>query len=195
MALVLDFTICENSTCDGFTFKDITGIYNVTTNPTGWGAPNDTLADVTTPVTLDITLPNGTTTYSIDLTTTSPTFPVNQAPDELEVDMSSMGGSAGDKIPDGIYTFVYTVTTTNATYTQTVTAAFYCQVNCCVLSMFKDLNVDCDCCDEDRNNLMSAYLLLQGLKYAANCGNISEFNSILAALQKKCTQSNCSNCR
>jgi len=149
MALVLDFTICESSDCTEFTFTDVTGIYNASTNPTGWGAPNPLIGSAITPCNLVITLPDGTTSYTIDLATTSPVFPVDQAPNELTLDMSDIGGTAGDSIPDGIYTFVYTVTSsTGGTYTQTATVAFYCQVNCCVMSMFKDICVECDCCDE-----------------------------------------------
>lgn len=194
MAVILDFSICESSDCTEFTFTDNTGAYNATTNPYGWGAPNETLSDVQTPVTLDITTPSGTT-YQIDLATTTPVFPVDQAPNELTLDMSSLGGIAGDSIPDGIYTFVYTVTTNTTTYTQTVIAAFYCQVQCCVYSMFKDLDPDCSCCDDDRDALLKAYLLFKGLIYSANCGNISEFNSILTEIQKLCTQTNCQQCR
>ena len=94
-----------------------------------------------------------------------------------------------------MYTFVYSVTTTNATYTQTIYVPFTCQVQCCVYSMFKDLDAGCDCCDEDRNTMIKAYLLLKGLQYAGNCGNVTEFQSILSELQKICTQSNCSECR
>jgi len=194
MAVILDFSICESSDCTEFTFTDNTGAYDATTNPYGWGAPNDTLGDVITPCTLDITTPSGTT-YSIDLVTTSPVFPVDQAPNELTLDMSSLGGTAGDSIPDGIYTFLYTVTTSTTTYTQTVVAAFYCQVNCCVFTMFKDLDPDCTCCDEDRNTLLNAYLMLKGLIYNANCGDVDQFNTTLTALQRLCTQTNCQNCR
>jgi len=194
MALVLDFSVCQSSDCTEFTFSDNTGAYNATTNPYGWGAPNVALADVQTPVTLDITTPGGST-FQIDLILTTPAFPVDQPPNELVVDMSSLGGTAGDPFPDGIYTFVYSVSTIFGDYSQTITVAFYCQVQCCVYSMFNDLNPHCDCCDDDRNTLINAYLMFKGLIYAANCGNVSEFNSVLAQLQKICTQSNCSQCR
>jgi len=125
MALILDFSVCQSSDCTEFTFSDNTGAYNATTNPYGWGAPNVALADVQTPVTLDITAPSGST-YQIDLILTTPAFPVDQPPNELVVDMSSLGGTAGDPFPDGIYTFVYSVSTIFGDYSQTITVAFYC---------------------------------------------------------------------
>lgn len=195
MSLVLDFSVCQSADCTKFTFTDNTGAYDASTNPTGWGAPNPTLADVITPCTLDITTPDGTT-YQIDLVSTTPVFPVSAPPNTLTLDASSIGGTAGDSLPDGIYTFTYTVTTTGpTTYTQTITVGFYCQVKCCVFTMIKDLDITCDCCDTDKDTLMNAYLMYKGLIYAANCGNITQFNTILAALQKLCTQSNCQNCK
>lgn len=193
--LVLDFSICQSSDCTEFIFSELTGTYNATTNSTGWGAPNATLASVTTPVNLVVTLPDGTTSYTINLLSTTPAFPVDTlTSNEVTFDMSNIGGTAGDSIPDGVYTFVYTVTTSGGTYTQTATVAFYCQVSCCVYTMFKDLDIECDCCDDDRKRITDAYLMLKGLIYSANCGNISQFNSILEELQRLCTNTNCSNC-
>ncbi len=195
--LVLDFTICENSTCTEFTFSELTGTYNATTNPTGWGTPNADITDFHS-ATLEITLPDGTTTYSIDLSATTPAFPVDTlTSNQVTFDMSNIGGTAGNSIPDGVYTFVYTVQEdpgTGISYTQTITVAFYCQVSCCVYSMFKDLDIECDCCDDDRKRITDAYLMLKGLIYNANCGNIPQFNSILEELQRLCTNNNCQNC-
>lgn len=195
--LVLKFEISQSKDCTKFTFKDTTGIYNAITNPTGWGSPpNEDITLVQTPTTLDITLPDGITTYQIDLTTTNPVFPVDQPPDELLLDMSNIGGIAGDKIPDGIYTFTYTVTSPGpTTYTQTKAVGFICQVCCCVNSMLKNIKSGCDCCDTDVLAIMEAKLLLQGLQCQIGCGNAAQFNNTLAALQKICKISNCDKCK
>lgn len=196
--LVLQFTISQSADCTEFTFTDTTGTYNALTNPTGWGAPNDDIANTTPPCTLDITLPDGVTTYQIDLTSTTPVFPVNAAPNELILDAGDIGGVSGDKIPDGLYTFVYTVNTTTGggtEYTQTAVVPFTCQVSCCVYSMWKTVHPDCDCCDQDRENLINAYLMLKALKYQGNCGNTTEFNNTLALLQRLCLNAECSNCK
>ena len=193
--LVLQFEVFQSSDCTQFTFKDTTGIYNAISNPTGWGAPNDDINTAQTPTTLDITLPDGITTYQIDLATTNPLFPVDQPPDELLLDMSDIGGVAGDLVPDGVYTFVYTATAQSGSYTQTQVVGFTCQVCCCVQSMLKNIKSGCDCCNQDLMQIMEAQLLLAGLQCQLACGNITEFNNTLAALQKICKMSNCDKCK
>jgi len=194
MSLVLSFNICQKSDCSQFTFYETTGAYDALTNDTGWGSPNDELIDVITPVTLDITDPNNNT-YSLDIATLNPSFPTDNTSLGWDIDMGYLGGVSGDPIPDGIYTFVYTVTTSNSTYTQTQYVAFYCNVRCCVFEMIKNFNAGCDCCDKDRDTIINAFLLYQGLVSAANCGNISAFNNILTQLQKICKNNKCRNCK
>lgn len=192
MALQLSFQICQSNTCDSLTFVETTGAYNATSNPTGWGAPNDTIASATS-AELEITLANGNS-YTIDLLATT-YFPTDDTTFEYEIPNASFGGSTGTKIDDQIITFVYTVVANGTTYTQTVYQAFYCQVQCCVYSMFKDLNVTCDACLQSKTKAIDAYLLLKGLIYSANCGNTANFNSQLATLQKLCLNNSCQNCK
>ena len=68
MSLILQFNISQSADCTEFVFQDTTGIYNAVGNPGGWGTPNVDILSVTPPCTLDITLPDGVTTYQIDLT-------------------------------------------------------------------------------------------------------------------------------
>ena len=193
--LQLQFEVFQSNDCTQFTFKDTTGIYNAISNPTGWGAPNEDITLVSTPITLDITLPDGITTYQVDLVTTNPLFPVDQPPDELLLDASYIGGNAGDLIPDGVYTFLYTVTALGGTYTQTLVTGFTCQVCCCVQSMLKSIRSGCDCCDNDLMQIMEAQLILAGLQCQLACGNIDQFNNTLNVLQRICKISNCDKCK
>lgn len=192
MALEISFQICQSNTCNSLTFVETTGAYNATSNPTGWGAPNATLASVTS-AELEITLASGDS-YTIDLLATG-LFPTDDTTFEYELTNSDFGYTNGAKIDDQIITFVYTVVANGTTYTQTVYQAFYCQVQCCVYSMFKDLNVTCDACLTSKTKAIDAYLLLKGLIYSANCGNTTNFNSQLATLQKLCLNQNCQNCK
>jgi len=192
--LVLNFTVYQSSDCTKFYFKDTTGTYDPISNPTGWGNPNDDILTAQTPIELEITTPDSNT-YTIDLVTTTPIFPVDSPPDTLELTMADIGGVLGDKIPDGIYSFKYTVTTASGTYEQYLTTAFTCQVCCCVLSMVKEVKAGCDCCDQDITKIMEAWLLYQGLLADANCGNTVEFNNTLDILQKICKNSKCNNCK
>lgn len=190
--LRLGFQICQSNTCDSLTFVETTGTYNDPSNLTGWGSPNATLGSVTS-AELEITLASGDS-YTIDLLATG-YFPTGDATFEYELTNSDFGYTNGSKIDDQIITFVYTVVASGTTYVQTVYQAFYCQVQCCVYSMFKDLNVTCDACLQSKTKAIDAYLLLKGLIYSANCGNTTSFNSQLSTLQKICLNNNCQNCK
>lgn len=192
MALQLNFEICQSSTCDTLTFVETTGAYNATSNPTGWGAPNDTIASATS-ADLTITLASGNS-YTIDLLATTH-FPTDDTTFEYELTNSDFGYTDGAKIDDQIITFTYTVVANGTTYTQNYKQAFYCQVQCCVLSMFADIDVECDCSKDKIDNALKAYALLKGLIYSGNCGNTTYFNNILAQLQKLCLNNNCQNCK
>lgn len=82
MALVLDVDVTAQTTdCGTLTVTDSTGNYNVSTNPTGWGAPNAVRSDYyiklfvtlkkTTgdePITIDTYNANTVTSWSVDIT-------------------------------------------------------------------------------------------------------------------------------
>lgn len=193
MSLQLKFSICQTSSCSKLIFKETTGIYNVSTNPTGWGAPNATIGTATSAI-LTITLGNSLS-YNIDLFATT-NFPTSDKTFEYEITNEDIGYITGVAIPDQIIDFKYTVIANSITYTQNYKQAFYCNVNCCVNSMFKNLDVNCDTCDKQiKQTSIDAFLMLKGLIYSANSGNISNFNNDLATLQKICKNSNCSNCK
>ena len=189
--LKISSKICQSSTCDELAFVETTGAYSVL-NQNGWGSPNEDTTDATS-ATLLITTPGGNE-YTIDLFATGD-FPTTDTSLEYVIQPTDIGLSAGSKIPDGIYTFLYTVETPSETLTSLVYQALYCQVQCCVYSMFKDLNVNCDSCHDKKTKAIDAYLLLKGLIYSANCGNSTYFNSQLTTLQKLCLGSNCKNCK
>jgi hypothetical protein len=101
---------------------DNTGIYNVATNPSGWGTPNTDLADIdgsTTALTITITITtsDGTETAydAIDAYTylgAAPTS-VNDLVFDITSDLLISGGDAlgtsEDKLPDGWYVIEYSV--------------------------------------------------------------------------------------
>lgn len=190
MAVSLQFEICQSSDCSTLTFKETTGAYNSLSNLTGWGSPNETVGAATA-ATLTVTFASGTA-YTINLLTVG--FPTADSTIEYEIPGSSIGNSSNSAIADQVITFTYTVTTETSTYTQTIQQAFYCNAQCCVLSMFADLDVECDCSEDQIANALKAYALFKGLVYAANCGSTNNFNSILAQVNKLCVNSNCTNC-
>lgn len=190
MSVVLSFEICESSSCNSLIFKETTGIFNISTNPNGWGSPNENTTDATSAVLL-VELASGSS-FSIDLFATG-FFPTSDTSFEFLIDGSTIGYT--DQILDQIIKFTYTVVTTTSTYTQTVYKAFYCQVKCCVNKMFLDLDFNCSCINDQMDSALKAYAMYCGLVAAADCGNISNFNNILSQLNKLCSGLSCSNCK
>ena len=193
MSLVLSFEICQESNCSGLSFKETTGAYSIS-NPNGWNAPNATIASATA-ATLTVTMASGTA-YIINLFTSS--YPTINTSLVYNILNTSIGLALTDTIPDQIIKFTYSVTTGSGLsaviYTQTIEQSFYCQVNCCVNSMFTDLDFECDSCNKNIDDALKAFAMLQGLKYNSNCGNSDEFNNILSQLNKLCGSTNCSSC-
>lgn len=195
MALVLNFNICSKYNCKEIIFSETTGAYSDPGNLTGWGLtggdPNP-LTSTATIATLTITTPAGTD-YEINLLTEG--FPSIYTTTEFSITNDLIGGSADTVIPDGIYTFVYSVFSdqTNETYTQTKTSTLTCNVKCCVDSMLKDIDFECDCSEDAKERYIDAYILLKGLQ--SNCGSEDDFNRNLETLQAICLNSNCDNCQ
>lgn len=190
MSVILSFEICQSSTCGSLIFKETTGAFNANTNPNGWGAPNEDTTDALT-AELAIQLADGST-YTIDLKATT-FFPTTDTTFEYLINGSDIGYDG--QIDDQIISFTYTVTTSTETYTQTVVQGFYCQAECCVNKMFVDLDFECDCIKDEMDSALKAFAILQGLKYSANCGNATNFNNLLAQLNKLCAGSSCASCK
>lgn len=190
MSLVTHFNICQSVDCRTLVFTETTGVYGVSSNPTGYGTPNPSF-DTATAATLVITAPGGAE-YTIDLFTEG--FPTNNPLTQFAITADLIGGIPNAPIPDGIYTFLYTEVN-GSTYLQTVVQAFTCQVECCVYSMFKDLDITCDCAQEQKLKALDAFMLLKGLQTSCNCGNVANFNNDLAVLQKLCLNIGCKACK
>jgi hypothetical protein len=196
MGLVISFSICEPSGCNLLQFSEQTGLYGAN-NLTGYGNPNPATTDAIAAV-LTITNPVGVS-YNIDLFATG-LFPSSNGLITYNIQNTDIGLALTAKIPDGIYTFIYTVTVVIAgvttIYTQTIVQGFYCQVACCVYSMFSKLNLECsDCNTAQKLSAIDAYLMLKGIIYSANAGQLINFNNDLSTLQRICLNSNCSGCK
>ena len=109
MALAINFGIVGG--VDRVTFNETTGAYHVTTNPTGWGAPNPVVGDATS-VKLFVGVPGNTSMIELDL---SANFPE----DDDSVDLDILATTLGlNHIPSGVWKFTYEVVATT-TYTKT----------------------------------------------------------------------------
>ena len=189
MALALNFSICQASNCKDFTFKELTGTYNVTNNPTGYGTPNIDTPAVTKAV-LTITNPSGVIT-TVDLHPAG--FPIK------DITLSGYLITSLTTLTDGKYTFTYTITIPgdpDVIYTKTIYEYFFCNSQCCVTKMLPYVE-SCDCCQDNisQKNYNTAWSMLESLKKAAQCGDSTVFASILKILTRLCLNSACKTCK
>lgn len=194
MAVLLEIDVEIAKSCKKLRFFETTRAYNSTTNTTGWGTPNEAIAAALT-TTLTVLTPAGNS-YSFNAASLIPLYPSWPTTDDdtyYELDSSLIGYGTNQKLPDGVYRFTYTVTTTLNTYVQVIEKLFYCNAECCVMNMFTDIDYECDCSVDKQNKAKKAYLMLVGLKYASKCGQKSYFTNLLEDINKLCT-GDCTNC-
>jgi hypothetical protein len=192
MALEVSISNCFKDSCSTLKVIETTGAYDASLNPTGYGAPNPTLASVTEAI-LSITLPYETVAVDFDLTAivTGATIIDNEfLLDNLTmVDFSSTGA-----FPDGIYDFSWVVTSAATDYTYTAKILNFCTVKCCIEKMrVKFQEALCGCNFEQVwKDYQGALRIFDAMKY--NMSQYDYTNTIkhLKALQKICKIVNCS---
>jgi hypothetical protein len=195
MALTLKFTVENGDDCKSIIFTETTGAYNVTTNPTGWGTPNATIAQVTEAT---LTIENLTTAVIYDDITITPNS-TNSSTTITTQDLEVGGVSIGDiTLPDGLYEFTYTVIANTVTYEQVVKSLFLCESCCKIKKLAADVDINCGCCNDDcakeLYQFLEAHTLYKALQWGGICGSESEINSNILSLQEFLININCKNC-
>jgi len=191
MALIPKIKLCLESNCSVLKIFETTGAYDVTTNQGGYGAENNVGTGDVNNGNLKITDPEGEE-YNIELNIASenPSY-------YIELDISSELGR--ESIEDGLWKFEYSFFGPNDDqYFATVQYFFYCNIECCVSKLLNKVDVFVDKITENNKNKIDTYMIaktmLEALKGAASCYNISEFNNIKEFLTKICRNSNCKTC-
>ena len=121
MALELAITVRDYT--DSINVQDVTGVYDVTDNPTGYGSPNGTIVGATS-ATLTFTMPDATSVV-VDV---YPSFPTDDD-SYYEVTLDDLGI---EFIESGYWTILYTVVISGTTYTETLTVFLTKNTQCCV---------------------------------------------------------------
>lgn len=163
---------------------DTSGIYNIDTNPDGYGAPNPAIADVVS-ITAILTPPGSTETITLDFTDEIPaTVTGNIEFDDQEIDYV-----------DGLWTIEYIVETASDTYSSTKEVYFTCNIRCCLDRAWADLSEECDCCDAKakRLELLDMEGLYKSLLSASACNKSSRKDALLKKIQRYCSTNKC-NC-
>lgn len=193
MALIPNITVCLKSNCTELEFTETTGIYNASTNVGGYGTPNVNTTDIIS-ANLLVIAPDDTE-YNINMTLHD--FPNSDNTIEYQLSLVNIGNR--DKIEDGYWQFVYTLTDDDEVeYTVTKSYFFYCNAQCCVYTMLSTISVDALSTDELNNSKITNYqrvkTLLDSLKNASNCANETQFNKIKTLILKLCRNSSCRTC-
>ena len=187
MALSLSISFCQSDGCKTLTITDDTGEYSGL-NQTGWGTPNIELADVSV-ATITITDPDDVA-HVIDLVNDLGIDYLTATADTLEYDIANtyFGLGTDDKITDGIYNILYSITDTSLdVYTIERNIAIYCNIACQINDLLKMIpeQYSCNKCNTAFiNEVFECYMMYKALINAAECGSVSEFNNILAMLKK-----------
>ncbi len=177
MALIPKIEACVKD-CSTLEIKDVTGFYNVTTNPTGWGTPN-LARDFVGNATLEVKIGGVVTQYNVKSIIENSVFPIY-----LLQEITSL--------VDGIITISLTLVDTveNVTYKTQIKITNECDVTCCVAKLaVKALSGGCS--DLPKENFEEAELLLSTLPYIAKNLGEDAYNKNLKRLQKICSSTDC----
>ena len=171
--------------CKSFTYSQTTGVYDATTNLTGWGAPNKELTDVATSV---LSIKNNKTgvTYDDIAVVSAGTSSNTYTFAELFLNSTPIGT---ETIADGIYSFTHTVTfNDNSIITTIAYRTSLCELNCSIQALTDTMldTID-DCCTDNKKEMRAKYTevmaLYDILTKAFRCNNFSAFNSIYSSIE------------
>lgn len=175
MALVPLIKACTKNGCTKLSITDVTGVYNASTNTTGYGATNNVSGSGDTGFSATITIDGGT---PIDVASqVASTITGEFTYDDITISLA-----------DGWHTIVYKVGTTAAGIkTNTIKIFVYCSVRCCVFQKMLDLKTYDACKDSAKIAVnMHIWSMYTAMKYAAAGCDQSEATSLLTRLQAVC---------
>lgn len=180
--------------CSKIAVYDITGMYEIAENPTGWGTPNINPSGITS-ATVTIKHPESTTPVVFDFTSilSAAVLPVSYIADyEIflsDITYQALGMSA---LKDGVYEVEYKID--EETYT--MKALNICNTKCCVDKMLEKA-IDKYLCGgpcsqgEIAEALRARALLLQASQWAYSCGHFDEAQDLLNKANKICKTNGC----
>lgn len=191
MALIPKITV--SLSCDGnsFTFTETTGAYHVSDNPGGYGSPNPTTGASTG----SLVITHESTDVEYDPITITPSSTDGETVidyDEILLDTEPLTA-----IADGVWKFVYTVTSASVDYTAEFKVLVIKSINCSIAELaHKYADESCGCCNNKdfRDYLLTAYAKLIALRMSPICGSVSKIQTQIDSLEDYLQEINCKNC-
>jgi hypothetical protein len=191
MALIPSITAPLNKDGQSFKFTELTGVYDVTSNPGGYGSPNPT-AGTSTGALVVKDLTNNVTYDSITITPSD-----SDGITYITEALLQVSTVAISNIPDGIWSFTYTVTNSSVDYTTEYRTLVIKSINCKMTDLsLKYADKSCNCCNNRsfRELFVEAHALYASLCAAVTCGNVAQINEQITFLDNFLNDLNCKNC-
>lgn len=216
MALTLKISACQPNDCSKLQFWDSTGVYDVSTNPGGYGAPNITTALVTSatinvypptytvPIIFSFLMTAGTITSitrtdgngvsTSVLSSFSNVFPFD-VNNKITFTSALLGLGTDVNLESGDWYIQYIVNTASLSYNTSADFWLFCTAECCVEKMkLKITPGNCGCEDDSwGNKYRQAKTYLEAAQYAATWGLKDQAQLSLDEANKICG-SNCKDC-
>lgn len=192
MALKMNFSIEESANAEYFTFTDLTGDYDVDTNPTGWGSPNyekNLTLNPTRLVVIKYDVSTGvSTTYYYLFTDLDDLATMEITPDILLTSDGESMGSSGDVFEDGRYDFKMQIDQTfnnvwsTDAYTYIYTEGFAAVITGESIREFLSYRIYLDY--KTKDEILEKMRLMNNLAYSASIGSTTAFSENLLMLQQ-----------
>lgn len=151
-----NYSVLQKVGCTSIDFTDITGVYDATTNPGGYGSPNPTYADIdSTEIIFEFA--DGTSATITDFIPAANALTVNITGQEL--------GFEDGNIPDQIVNITYNVYSPCLIGRKEDKILFHCNTRNCIKKKSRDLlKADCHTCQEDKS-VNNTFNLIQRYEY------------------------------
>lgn len=162
---------------------DNTGPYDVVTNPTGWGAPNKAISDISK---IDVEIEEIASGETGSKTFNNPYW-------LGFVNYTGLSLNIADFFPsnttynDGIYKITITITFVDTSTTECIQyTAVLALISCCVKKKFLTNSISCLNTEQALQTQLYEYLL-QAVRYASECGYKIEAQNIIDYLTNICS--------
>ena len=208
MALEFNIKFTRSNDQLSLVATDLTGVYNATTNPGGYGTPNAEVADFVS-FDISVTMPDPVTLLPSGTPVVIDAYPdlPSSSNGTFTITNVDLGLGSNTKLIDGVYEFSIIASTATDEYEYSTKAIYSDIVACCIRTMTAEAaSCGCSSTSDKIKNLVKTNMWLSvlvpyvddsGTIYTSSvevCGQYDKGAEILRALNKICSTSNCQGC-
>ena len=180
MGFVPKISVCLNKNCNYITVTDITGVYDVNDNPSGWEDPST--LDAVEVLSLTVEIIQNDVTIATENTLSQLPDPVTGQFSFSEIEVS--------ELVSGEFTVEYNIRTASDIYKATITSFHACDVRCCIDAKWNAIAESGYTASNDGAGLVEEALALEGL-YSSMVSSAASLNTkirdnYLTKLQRLC---------